>query len=81
MHFQINTNGMQIVHAGERGQDPPQSINQRAVRDCPWCAETIKAAAIVCRFCGREVEALPAAGSATASRTGLGALRAVLGSG
>ena len=24
-------------------------------RACPWCAETIKAAAIICRFCGREV--------------------------
>lgn len=24
-------------------------------RDCPWCAERIKSAAIVCRFCGRDV--------------------------
>lgn len=24
-------------------------------RLCPWCAETIKAIAIVCRFCGRDV--------------------------
>jgi hypothetical protein len=27
-----------------------------AERDCPWCAETIKAKAIICRFCGRDVE-------------------------
>jgi hypothetical protein len=25
-------------------------------RPCPWCAETIKRQAIVCRFCGRDVE-------------------------
>lgn len=28
-------------------------------RICPWCAETIKAAAVVCRFCGRDVAPLP----------------------
>jgi hypothetical protein len=61
---------VQTALAGERGQAPPQSINQAAVRECPWCAETIKAAAIVCRFCGREVEALPAAASPTASGAG-----------
>ncbi len=26
-----------------------------ATRTCPYCAETIKAAAKVCRFCGREI--------------------------
>ena len=30
-------------------------------RTCPWCAETIKAAAVVCRFCGRDVEPVPGA--------------------
>jgi len=28
-------------------------------RVCPFCAETVKAAAIVCRFCGRDLPALP----------------------
>ena len=31
-------------------------------RTCPWCAETIKAAAVLCRFCGRDVEPLSNAG-------------------
>jgi hypothetical protein len=26
-------------------------------RPCPWCAEEIKSAAVVCRYCGRDVEA------------------------
>lgn len=28
-------------------------------RVCPWCAETIKAAAVICRFCGRDVQEHP----------------------
>jgi tetratricopeptide (TPR) repeat protein len=34
---------------------PPPPV-AAAERVCPWCAETIKAAAVVCRFCGRDVE-------------------------
>ena len=26
-----------------------------STRDCPWCAETIKAAAVLCRYCNRDV--------------------------
>lgn len=27
------------------------------LRPCPWCAEPIRTAAVLCRFCGREVPA------------------------
>jgi len=30
-------------------------------RPCPWCAEIIKPAASVCRYCNREVQPVPAA--------------------
>jgi hypothetical protein len=34
----------------------PTGIGPPIGRQCPWCAETIKPAARVCRFCGRDVE-------------------------
>lgn len=37
----------------------PPSSAQSDERTCPWCAETIKAAAVICRFCDREVQAQP----------------------
>ena len=34
----------------------PLAAAQSDERTCPWCAETIKAAAVICRFCGRDVD-------------------------
>lgn len=46
----------------ETSQVPPVSNNQKSVvdmqdtnRKCPFCAETIKQEAVVCRFCNRDV--------------------------
>ncbi|HYD26943.1 hypothetical protein [Brevundimonas sp.] len=36
-------------------------------RDCPWCAETIKAAARICRFCNRDVDPVERLDPAAAS--------------
>lgn len=40
---------------------PSESRAAPTRRSCPWCAESIKPAAVVCRYCGRDVEPLAAA--------------------
>ena len=52
------------MNSGESADDPGSSV-----RACPWCAEPIKPAAIVCRYCNRDVT--PTAGVDTASQPGL----------
>ena len=49
----------------------PQINQQRtkvaADRACPWCAEFIKPAAIVCRFCGRDIPRMQMANNSNSS--------------
>jgi hypothetical protein len=50
------------VPVGSSAGDPPspdfgEATTTGPTRPCPWCAETIKAAARVCRYCGQEVQA------------------------
>lgn len=43
------------------GPDPAlEALREPApstIKQCPYCAETIKSAAVICRFCNREVPA------------------------
>lgn len=43
---------------------PSDSRAEPTRRPCPWCAESIKPAAVVCRYCRRDVEPLAAAAAA-----------------
>ena len=39
----------------DRNQPVQETENEMAMIECPFCAETIKRNARICRFCGREI--------------------------
>jgi hypothetical protein len=54
--------GVILVASPQDGPHPataPASPGSGDVRPCPHCAEDIKRAANVCRFCGRDVDPVP----------------------
>lgn len=52
--------GVLLVVFGRRKVPTPTPAVSFDTRSCPYCAETIKCAAVKCRFCGADVEAIPA---------------------
>jgi hypothetical protein len=49
----------------------------RETKECPFCAETIKAAAVLCRFCGRELSLTQADSALAAKGTAVGPAQAL----
>ena len=49
------TRGFSFSPADKEDLKPTQS----AERDCPFCAETIKAKAVLCRYCGNNIDPAP----------------------
>ena len=54
------SNALTEANSDEEGNIyTPLPSTQPEERACPWCAETIKTAAVICRFCGRDVHPSP----------------------
>lgn len=56
----LNSKSMGNLPASEtnRSMQPSKGVVMSDTRKCPFCAEDIKCMAIVCRYCGRDVEPL-----------------------
>lgn len=51
-----------MAEDGDRREHEPEQVDDETssdTRTCPYCAEDIKAAAIVCKHCGRELDDEP----------------------
>lgn len=42
--------------AANEGGNTANTLSAEGTKKCPYCAETIKAEAKICRFCGKELE-------------------------
>jgi tetratricopeptide (TPR) repeat protein len=54
-------NELMTEDAGDENIYRPPAAQTSDERVCPWCAETIKAAAVICRFCNRDIQGQPTA--------------------
>jgi hypothetical protein len=51
-------------------------IEDRESKTCPWCAEVIRDAAVICRYCGRDVANLDDGGKSTIDKSYLSSMEA-----
>jgi tetratricopeptide (TPR) repeat protein len=51
-----------MQHEAEGNIYKPPTPTPSDKRTCPWCTETIKAAAVICRFCGKDILLQPNVG-------------------
>jgi len=58
----------QLREPGAVPATPPSALPADDTKVCPRCAETVKAAALVCRYCGHEFEAQAAPSSSQSVR-------------
>lgn len=60
-----------VVFARRSLQPSKRAIGNSLIRTCPYCAETVKAAATICRFCQRELPSIAASSEASHVRNDL----------
>lgn len=49
--------GVILIVAGSRKGPSTAVVSDGSTRACPFCAETVKRDAVVCRYCGRDLPA------------------------
>jgi Bacterial PH domain len=65
--FTLIASPLELRRAVQSAATTEETSEAADSRTCPFCAESIKRAAVVCRYCGRDVPPAPAAARPSAS--------------